>query len=61
LKTIRGLLGLYRGRLAQGRNPFGFSEEVLKAKVAVLTQVEAVLDAADSRDRQFYLAAKDLA
>ncbi|WP_165070368.1 hypothetical protein [Paludisphaera rhizosphaerae] len=60
LKTIRGLIDLYRGWLAQGSNPYGYTEEVLKKKLAVLSQVETVLDAADSRDRRFYLAAKDL-
>jgi len=61
LKTVRGLIDLYRGRLAQGRNPYGYTAEVVTGKLAVLEQVEAVLDAADSRDRLFYLAARDLA
>jgi hypothetical protein len=61
LETVRGLIALYRGWLAEGRNPYGFAEDVLATKLGVLGQVEAVLDAADSRDRRFYLAAKDLA
>jgi hypothetical protein len=61
LKTVRGLIELYRTWLAQGHNPYGCTNEVLAANLAVLGEVEALLDAADSRDRQFYLAARDLA
>jgi hypothetical protein len=61
LGTVRGLIELYRRWLDQGHNPYGYTEEVLTSKLAVLDQVEAVLDAADSLDRRFYLAAKDLA
>ena len=60
LKTVRGLIDLYRGWLAQGQNPYGYADEVLTTNLRVLGQVEAVLKAADSRDRRFYLAAKDL-
>jgi hypothetical protein len=37
-----------------------YSSETLKNKIIVLEQVEDVLTAASSLDRQFYLAAKDL-
>lgn len=60
LKTIRGLIALYREWLAQGHNAYGYTEEALKRDLSVLAQVEAVLDAADSRDRRFYFAAKGL-
>ena len=61
LKTVRGLIALYRGWLARGSNPYEYADETLTTKLGVLAQVEAVLDAADGRDRRFYLAAKDLA
>ena len=61
LRTIRALIRLYRDRIASGRPEHEQRNEVLKEKLAVLGQVEAVLDAADGRDRRFYLAAKDLA
>ena len=61
LETVRGLIGLYRGWLVRGSNPYGYAEKVLATKIGVLEQVEAILVAADSHDRQFYLLAKDLA
>jgi len=61
LRTVRGLIELYRTWLAQGHNPYGLTNEALAANLTVLGQVEGVLNAADSRDRQFYLAARDLA
>ena len=64
LKTVRGLIDLYRGWQASGHNPLGYAdesaEELLTRDVAVLVQVETVLDAADTYDRRFYFAAKDL-
>lgn len=61
LKTVRGLIKLYRERVSQGREEDRLRDEVLKEKLVVLGQVEAVLEAADGRDRRFYLAARDLA
>lgn len=61
LRTVRGLCDLYRDWLKRGSNPYGFSAEMLERKIEVLEQVEVVLEAASSRDRRFYLAAKDLA
>ncbi len=61
LKTIRGLIKLYREEVAQDDPEFQSRDEWLAKSLAVLGQVEAVLDAADSRDRRFYFAAKDLA
>ncbi len=59
LKTIRGLIGLYEGRISQARPEFAARDEALKADLIILRQVEAVLAAANTRDRRFYLAAKD--
>src|SRR5947209_5854967 len=60
LKTIRGLIELYQEWLTNGSNEYGWSNGTLSKKVEVLAQVESILDAADSRDRRFYFAAKDL-
>jgi hypothetical protein len=60
LKTARGLLDQYRKWLEAGTNPYMYPSETLKNKIIVLEQVEDVLTAASSLDRQFYLAAKDL-
>jgi hypothetical protein len=61
LQTVRGLIELYRGWLVQGRNPYGYADDVLTANLAVLGQVETGLAAACASGRCFYLAAKDLA
>ena len=61
LKTVRGLFELYRGWLSQGLNPYQYRDEALAERLGVLEKVEAILDAADSLDRKFYFAAKDLA
>jgi hypothetical protein len=59
LKTVRGLIALYQERLARVQVEEGRKKGVLATKLAVLRQVEAVLDAADCRDRRFYFAARD--
>lgn len=61
LATVRGLLALYRDWLERGHNPRGCPANLLSEQAAVLGQVERVLEAADSRDRRFYLLARDLA
>lgn len=61
LKTVRALIARYRDQVASERPEHEVRNDVLKGKLVVLGQVEAVLDAADGRDRRFYLAAKDLA
>ena len=60
LKTICGLISIYQRWLATGQNPYAYSEDVVRSKLSVLKQVEAVLKEADSAGREFYLAAKDL-
>ena len=60
LKTVRGLIQLYTGWVSRGHNPYERPLESITETLDVLSQVEAVLDAADSRDRRFCLAAKDL-
>ena len=61
LRTIRGLIEVYEGKVVQAQVEFMSKDEGLAKKLAVLRQVEAVLNAADSRDRRFCFAAKDLA
>jgi hypothetical protein len=61
LTTVRRLIRLYQERIALNRPEDEQRNNLLKTKLAVLNQVKAVLDAADSKDRLFYLAAKDLA
>jgi hypothetical protein len=60
LKTVRALLHQYRKWIEAGDNPYMYAGETLRGKIIVLEQVECVLEAASSLDRQFYLAAKDL-
>jgi hypothetical protein len=60
LTTVRALQNLYAKWIENGTNPFGYAEEVIVQKAAVLKQVEDVLTAADSLGRQFYLQARDL-
>jgi hypothetical protein len=60
LKTAKALLDQYRRWLDAGTNPYMYASETLKSKIIVLEQVEDLLTAASSLDRQFYLAAKDL-
>ena len=62
LMTVRSLIGLYEKWLSGGAGvPAHYATEVLEQKLAVLRQVDAVLDAADNRDRRFYFKMKDLA
>ncbi|MHC5538206.1 hypothetical protein ACYOEI_08255 [Singulisphaera rosea] len=61
LTTVRALISRFQDQLSSERPEHADRNEVLHGKLVVLRQVEAVLDAADSRDRRFYLAAKDLA
>jgi hypothetical protein len=60
LKTVRALISLYESWVLEGRNPRKLSQDRLQKDLAVLRQVEAVLDAADTHDRRFYLAMRDL-
>jgi hypothetical protein len=60
LKTVRALIALYEKRIAAGSDPRGRTVDTLTKDVALLRQVEALLDAADARDIRFYLAVKDL-
>ncbi len=61
LGAVRGLIALYKGLRADDRPEFRARNEALAKALAVLRRVEAVLDAADARDRRFYFAARDLA
>ncbi len=61
LRSIRGATELYRKWLDAGANPLGWPKERMEKELVVLGQVAEVLDLADSRDRQFYFAARDLA
>jgi hypothetical protein len=61
LKTVRGLCAIYRAWLASGQNPYGYGADVVRSKLSVMDQLEAVLAEADSAGRRFYLGARDLA
>lgn len=61
LKAVRGLLTHYDERIAKGEASCGgLVSSALPKIAAVLRQLEAVLDKADTYDRRFYLAVKDL-
>ena len=60
LKTVRGLIAFYEKRIAAEADLPDRSAEQLRKRVAVLRQLETVLDRADARDVRFYLAVKDL-
>ena len=51
---------LYQKWLDAGANPLGLARERMEKELVVLGQVAEVLDVADSRDRRFYFASKDL-
>jgi hypothetical protein len=62
LIAVRGLLAHYDERIARGQGSAGgLIPSALPRIVAVLRKLEAVLDGADTHDRQFCLAVKDLA
>jgi hypothetical protein len=61
LATVRALITLYEKWLQRGEDPYGCKPTVLQNKLVVLRQLQSVLDAADTRDRKFYLAVRDLA
>ena len=59
---MRGLLAHYDDRIARGEGSSGgLIASALPKIAAVLRQLEAVLDKADTHDRRFCLAVKDLA
>lgn len=61
LKAVRGLLAHYEAQIAKGeRSVGGLIPSALPARAAILRQLETVLDKADTYDRRFYLAVKDL-
>lgn len=60
LQTVRALLSLYNEWIANGVNPIGYSDEELEMKIAVLGNVQTVLQEASSLGKRFYLAARDL-
>jgi hypothetical protein len=60
LETVRALIALYEKRLAAGSDPRGRAADTLGKKLALLRQVETLLDAADAREIRFHLAVKDL-
>ena len=60
LETVRGLIEFYQDWLLRGQGPRDCPEAILNSTLQVLRQVEAVLDAADTRDRRFYFKARDL-
>lgn len=62
LKAVRGLLAHYQSQLARGQgSAAGVSPSALPRIVETLRQLEAVLDKADTYDRRFCFAVKDLA
>ena len=62
LAAVRGLLAHYDDRITRGEGSAGgVIASALPKIAAVLRQVEAVLDKADTHDRRFCLAVKDLA
>jgi hypothetical protein len=62
LKALRGLLTHYDDRIAKGEGSCGgLIASALPGIAATLRQMEAVLEKADSYDRRFCLAVKDLA
>ena len=60
LQSVRGAMELYQKWLDAGANPLGWSHDRMERELIVLGQVADVLDAADSRERRFYFAAKDI-
>lgn len=60
LKTVRGLIEYYEQCLQRGSDSFGHAPDAIARKIETLKQLEEVLDAADTRDRKFYLLARDL-
>jgi hypothetical protein len=62
LKAVRGLLTHYEDQIVKGEGSCGgLIPTALPEIAAVLRQLEAVLEKADSHDRRFCLAVKDLA
>ena len=60
--AVRGLLAHYDEKIARGEGSCGgLIPSALPGIAAVLRQLEAVLDKADTYDRRFYLGVKDLA
>jgi hypothetical protein len=60
LESVRALIGLYEKWLARGKCDFGYRMDFVEQKLRVMRQVESVLDAADTHDRQFHFAMRDL-
>lgn len=60
LQSVQGAMELYQKWLDAGANPLGWSRERMEQELVVLGQVAEVLDQADTRDRRFYFAARDL-
>lgn len=61
LASVRAAIGIYEARLGVTSDLPGMSGDVLNRRLATLGQAEAVLDAADTRDRRFFFQARDLA
>jgi len=61
LTTVRRLREYYEGLTEAQRVSAAIHPELLEKTRRVLQQLEDVLDAADTRDRKFYLQARDLA
>jgi hypothetical protein len=62
LSTVRGLLAHYDDRIAKGEGSCGgLIPSALPKIAAALRRLEAVLDKADTYDRKFCFAVKDLA
>lgn len=60
LRSVRGAMGFYQEWLGAETNPCNWPRDRMERELAVLAQVEAVLDAADTRDRRFHFAGRDL-
>jgi hypothetical protein len=60
LKSVRALIGLYEKWIARGKCDFGYRMDFVEQKLRVMRQVQAVLEAADTHDRRFHLAMRDL-
>ena len=60
LASVRALIGLYEKWVAGGKSDFGYRQDFVEQKLRVMRRVESVLDAADTHDRRFHFAMRDL-
>ncbi len=61
LKSARGLIAYYQAQITKGEgSAAGLPQTALRPLVETLRQLETLLDKADTYDRKFSLAVKDL-